>query len=167
MITKYVQIEFVDPRIYASDRILDIQKAVDYVSESLENRLGIILLTPKVYNFKYVISEINLPDECSDLADWKIAQKFRGISAYLYKTWPNTYEKYRKSNDTKWSVLLTYKIIKKPKMICTSVDDRILAYKLVSIMHKKDPTSVLYVNQILDIMNEYENYCEGEYADNG
>lgn len=93
LISKYVQIEFADPRIDAIDRIQDISRAAEHARLNLFSRYNIRLKQPMRFGNNKVFVEIQIPEELSE--SFSIGNHLRGLSAWLLKEQPNIYAAYR------------------------------------------------------------------------
>lgn len=100
LVSKYVQIEFADPRIRAIDAIGDIRKAAEYAGLNLYSRYAIQLQYPMPHDGRVVV-EVKIPEEIVD--GFAIGNHLRGISTYLLKRCDGRYDRFAVGNR-----LLTY-----------------------------------------------------------
>lgn len=149
MVSKFVQIEFADPRIRAIDAAQDIRKAIQSASLNLYSRYDVQLQEPSWTDGKVVI-EVRIPEDIVDT--FKVGYRLRGISAYLLKRCNGRYEQYLVGKR-----LLTYTILseneQEPKGL--SMVKRLEAVaKFARLLERNDDDAMDYIAQIVTILNE-------------
>ena len=92
MITKKVMIEFANPQIRAVDHLSDISEAVDFAHCNLLFRHKVLLKQPYVIDDKFVILELDIPDEKAE--KFSCGNHLRGIGKYLLKNKSEYYRSY-------------------------------------------------------------------------
>ena len=93
-ISRFVQLDFADPMIDASDNIEYIREAVEFAKCNLLSRHGILLEPPIITEFNRVVIEVKVPEDKNE--NFSIGKRLRGIPAYLLRTYP---EKFHKQNN--------------------------------------------------------------------
>lgn len=151
MVSKYVQIEFADPRIRAIDAAQDIRKAIRSASLNLYSRYDVQLQYP-VWTDDKVVIEVRIPEEIVDT--FKVGYRLRGISAYLLKYCKGRYDQYLVGKR-----LLTYTVLpenadeQEPKGL--SMFDRLEAVaKFARLLERNDYEAMDYTARIVMILNE-------------
>lgn len=93
-ISRFVQLDFADPTINASDNIDYIREAVEFAKCNLLSRHGILLEPPIITEFNRVVIEVKVPEDKNE--NFSTGKRLRGIPAYLLRTYP---EKFHKQNN--------------------------------------------------------------------
>lgn len=151
LVSKYIGIEFSDPRIRAIDAIQDIREATSHAGLNLYSRFDVQLQYPMPKGNQVVV-EIKIPDTIVDT--FSIGNHLRGISSYLLKKYPK-YEKYVVGKR-----LLSYydyekDTLKDEKDCCIAMLDRFEAVEqFVRLLKRTDSRSGKYISQIISILEE-------------
>lgn len=91
-ISRFVQLEFADPTIDASDNIDYIREAVEFARGNLFTRHHVILNLPIITEFNRVVVELKVPENINE--GFSTGKRLHGIAGYLLKTYPEKFHKY-------------------------------------------------------------------------
>ncbi|MBP5495241.1 MAG: hypothetical protein J6X97_09095 [Lachnospiraceae bacterium] len=159
MISKFVQLEFADPRIRAIDYIQDIRDAAKNASLNLYSRYDVQLQYPFCTEDNRVIIEIRIPDnKISSFGN--IGNHLRGLSTFLLTKYPNTYNNY-----TVGKRLLIYVELdsineqnnSKNTAILTMVDRFEIIASLSKIMERSDVDALETIRSIKELIDNFNN----------
>ena len=149
MVSKFVQIEFADPRIRAIDAAQDIRKAIQSASLNLYSRYDVQLQEPPWTDGRVVI-EVRIPENIVNT--FRVGYRLRGISAYLLKRCNGRYDQYLVGKR-----LLTYTVLsendQEPKGL--EMVERLEAVaKFARLLERNDDDAMGYIAQIIMILKE-------------
>lgn len=97
MVTKYVHIEFANPKIRAAWHLLpDISEAVEHASHNLYLRHKVKVKMPLIVHDSKVIIKMEIPENIAE--KFNAGNHLRGVSQYLLKLRPDYYKKFTIGN---------------------------------------------------------------------
>ena len=159
MISKFVQLEFADPRIRAIDYIQDIRNAAKNASLNLYARYNIQLQYPFVTEDNRVIVEIRIPE--SKISNFgNVGNRLRGIAAFLISKYPDTYKDYIVGNR-----LLIYVELdsineqnhSSNSSIITMADRFEIMASLAKLMERSDAEALEIIRSIKELIDNFNN----------